>query len=506
LVDSQSNVYFWSGQFNLHSLDKEGSLRWRHDLCTPKKDAFCNPESCDPGYGIVVPTVLDYYDTLYFYVGDELFVISRDGGLVEREVVQIPGLEVPGHSSLYIANGVRHHSSNIFAELAGAATLTSDGRITAAYFVSNGAASDEFIAPTGTVTVSRRGGYLSSFDTGWKTDLMTGFSFQSRVTELDDERYLFMGAATPLPREYDPDRTGFIAQIEESSLSWSHPLHRDFEVPGSPPFDSRADRIVSQPAVSPNGRAYALSFFGVVYALDLDRRELRRLMNFQSEGVFSWYNRPVVDAEGTLYFIQNHAASGSTLWAIDPEVLWEQPLTRADLSETFDHPGIKWTVSHGPHGGGMGTPAIAADGTIYAPMNGLAAIDPDTGEEIWRFGSLTMGSSPTILPDGTIVVGQSSRGQVFFLRENVNNGGLAQEGWPQAHRDYYHSNNANHPFVWDRSEPPPYPADPSEKPADESGCQAAPAKASVPVVIGGLVAFLVLVVWRRRSMAGAGPP
>lgn len=303
----------------------------------------------------------------------------------------------------------------------------------------------------------------------------TDFDFRTRVTLLDDNTHLFTGATADLPRdELGPDRTGFIGEIEDHSLAWSEELERDFPVYSSPGNLTGNDRIVSQPAVGPNGRVYALSRLGVVYALEPETRELRRLLNFQAEWAFAWYTRPVVGADGTLYFLQNYNISGSTLWAVDPDVLWDNPLDGEDISDSFDQPGVKWTYTRGPHGGGLATPAISEDGTIYAPMNGLSALDPETGEELWRFGKLTMGSSPTILPDGTIVVGQSTRGQVFFLRENVDNGGLATEGWPQAHRDYYHSNNAEHPFVWDRSAEPPYPANPSETEQTQSGCSVAP--------------------------------
>ena len=62
-----------------------------------------------------------------------------------------------------------------------------------------------------------------------------------------------------------------------------------------------------------------------------------------------------------------------------------------------------------------------------------------------------------VLSDGTLVVGALD-GYVYFLKEkNIDNGGLAEGGWPRAYHDNYHSNNAAHPFRWDRSKPPPYP-------------------------------------------------
>lgn len=505
LVDSESNIYFWSGRWHLHSLDKHGNLRWRYDLCDPEGEYLCRLESgCEYDGSAPIPTVLDYYDNLHFFVGNTLYVISSDGKLLKKTQVDLPGLELESSTNLYIANGTRQYPVGISREEAGAPALTSNGNLVGP-FTAVAADWRDFIYPTGVVEISRRGRVVDVFDDAWKKEPKVDLGFQTWVALPDDQRVYFTGARKPIPySDNAPHRDGFIGLVREGSLQWSEDLERDFEVYSAPPGYDPTFEIVSQPAVGPNGRLYALSSVGAVYALDPESRDLRVLLNFQVQWPFDWYTRPVVAGDGTLYFLQGYQTSGSTLWAVDTDRLWEHPVDRSDLQDSRP-PGVKWTFSRGPLGGGLGTPAIAADGTIYAPMNGLSALDPDTGEELWRFGDLTMGSSPTILPDGTIVVGQSSKGQVFFLRENVDNGGLAKAGWPQAYRDYYHSNNAAHPYMWDRSGEPPYPENPEAKP-QETGCQCASGAAGRPegrpvglafVLMGSAAALL----YRRRKTA-----
>ncbi|MGM0558090.1 MAG: hypothetical protein ACQEVA_17020 [Myxococcota bacterium] len=163
-----------------------------------------------------------------------------------------------------------------------------------------------------------------------------------------------------------------------------------------------------------------------------------------------------------MYIAYHHYPLGpGVLWALDTQTLWTDPVPERDnpwnRADPENHDGLEWRRSYG-ESGGWSTPVLSENGRLYEAMGGIGALDPDTGEQIWRFGERTMASAPTILSDGTIVVGQGITGRVFFLQEDTPNGGLADEAWPTALHDHYHSNSAAHPFKWDRTGDPPYPA------------------------------------------------
>jgi outer membrane protein assembly factor BamB len=100
---------------------------------------------------------------------------------------------------------------------------------------------------------------------------------------------------------------------------------------------------------------------------------------------------PTVGLDGTIY-IQD---AQNFVYALNPDGTLRWKFTDFDLP---DHP--RYDV-------GQRVPAIGADGTVYAPADGLYALDPETGVRLWRFNPRLWKScrqSPVIGADGTIYI------------------------------------------------------------------------------------------------------
>ena len=100
---------------------------------------------------------------------------------------------------------------------------------------------------------------------------------------------------------------------------------------------------------------------------------------------------PAIGADGTVY-VQDFR---DIVYALSPsgDLKWK--------FDDFEYPG------HPVYFVGQRVPAIAEDGTVYVAADGLYALDPDTGERIWRFTPLYAKScrqSPVIGADSTIYV------------------------------------------------------------------------------------------------------
>lgn len=100
---------------------------------------------------------------------------------------------------------------------------------------------------------------------------------------------------------------------------------------------------------------------------------------------------PAIGPDGTVY-VQDFR---NIVYALSPsgDLRWK--------FHDFEYP------EHPVYFVGQRVPAIGADGTVYIAADGLYAIDPDTGERIWRFTPYNARScrqSPVIGEDGTIYV------------------------------------------------------------------------------------------------------
>ncbi len=455
LVDDQDNVYFWSGRWNLHALDSRGNLRWRFDLCHPPEDSLCGPRTpdCRPNATRVVPMVMDYHETLFFFIGNVLYAISSGGELLLKHRVVPPELQNPDQYDLSIATGGAP-VSNITSNHSGRAVLHRDGTLSAAYVgtPTTGSIVGQRDVVSGVVHLERDGRVLDNANSSWIPS-REFHRARPHIAGRGGTRLAYSSRQTPLPFTIE-DSTGLFISLWEYEADWED------ELTVSESLTVPRDYDVIEPALAVDGeRTYGLSSNGAVWGFDETTQSARRLFHFYRPGLYSWQTRPVVAPDGMLYFAENRILQGGALWAMDPDQLWETPgavdPARRNLPVPRDHPGLEWGRVYGG-GAGYTTPALAQNGRLYAGMSGIAAHNRHTGEQIWWFGSRTMASAPAILSDGTIVVGQGITGRVYFLEEDTPNGGMAMSGWPTVAHDRYHSNNSDHPFRWDRSGEAPY--------------------------------------------------
>ncbi|MGQ9603247.1 MAG: outer membrane protein assembly factor BamB family protein [bacterium] len=132
-------------------------------------------------------------------------------------------------------------------------------------------------------------------------------------------------------------------------------------------------------AVSPNGT--------VLWSYGFENLEPRELPNLPYS--------PAIGNDGTIY-VQDYEFR---VYAFTPS---------GELKWRFDDFGVgQERIVH--YDTGQRVPAIGYDGTVYIAANGLYALDPESGEKIWRFYPFpTEGrscrNSPVIAPDGTIYI------------------------------------------------------------------------------------------------------
>jgi hypothetical protein len=453
LVDDDDNVYFWAGRWNLHALDNRGNLRWRFDLCKPFDDRLCktDPDECQPGVTRMVPMVMDYHGTIFFFIGNVLYAISSDGELLLKHRVEIPDVEIEPGAFLNISTGSEDHVGSAWTNLDGSPVLQKNGDIVASYRVTGGSGD---VFPSGVISLSRAGEVQETSDFVWRNE-PASYMLMTRLLGARDGHLGYAG------------RLGFgrgqatFFSLRDFEPHWSMEILSDFWVN----VDTGLDEIWPDLAAGPNGRVYGVTRHGAVYAFDLQEEVGKRIFNFHHVGGFSWQNRPVIAGDGTMY-LGYDVFGGGFLWALDTSHLWENPVAErpdpGSIAEPDDYEGVRWRHSNGGDDtgavGGWTTPVLSQSGRLYAAMGGIEAFEPESGDVIWKFGMRTMGTAPTILSDGTIVVGQGITGRVFFLEEDTPNGGMAEEGWPTVRHDRYLSNNVEHPFRWDRSGEPPYPS------------------------------------------------
>lgn len=212
-----------------------------------------------------------------------------------------------------------------------------------------------------------------------------------------------------------PSHPGVAASVgpQTSRLRW----HRDLE--GS---------VTAGPVVGPDGTILAASNGGVLHALDpLTGRDRWTFDGGGSYGSDLSTSPAVVGGvviwpgpRDRLFGVDG--ATGRQRWSVE---LGAQPLSPAVLSPTtvvvatmdgtvaaIDVSAaaatVRWTLAIG-EGVSYGSPAVAADGTIYGTVGDqLVAVrdDGDHGTVRWR---VTVGAdievSPSVGPDGTVVVG-----------------------------------------------------------------------------------------------------
>lgn len=147
----------------------------------------------------------------------------------------------------------------------------------------------------------------------------------------------------------------------------------------------------SCPAVADDGTIYISTGifrhtdWGTLYAVDPGGT-----IQWSYDCDFNPYS-PVVGPDGTIYIQDFH----NTLYAVTPagDLKWK--------FSDFQSPVQIW------YDMGQRIPAVGSDGTVYIAADGLYALDPDTGERLWRFNPLyskCCRQSPVIGSDGTIYI------------------------------------------------------------------------------------------------------
>jgi outer membrane protein assembly factor BamB/subtilisin family serine protease len=144
--------------------------------------------------------------------------------------------------------------------------------------------------------------------------------------------------------------------------------------------------ISSSPGVAADGTLYVFDDLGYLFAVNPDGTQKWRTSSTAITG-YSYECTPLVGPDGTIYCVDYvNTVSPGYIYALNP----------ADGSR-------KWRFATGYN---YGSPALAADGTLYAKSNDgyLYALNSD-GTQKWRYPcSVASYNSPVIGTDGTIYI------------------------------------------------------------------------------------------------------
>jgi sugar lactone lactonase YvrE len=219
----------------------------------------------------------------------------------------------------------------------------------------------------------------------------------------------------------------------DGTVQWEHPVSWP---------------VLSSPTLGPDGTIYVGAQATLnqtlspspLLALNPDGSELWRFT-----ATNNIRGTPAVGADGTIYFTTDSisASQPGVLYALSPNgnLLWSLPLSRVtDASVAIARDGTLyvftrdgrlsavtstgielWNVAAGAAPGGetlRPSPAIGADGTIFVSGGALRAFLPD-GRLRWQTTNGTFYSSPTIAPDGSVLV-SSQEGWIHLVRDGTN--------------------------------------------------------------------------------------
>jgi outer membrane protein assembly factor BamB len=215
--------------------------------------------------------------------------------------------------------------------------------------------------------------------------------------------------------------------------------------------------IYSSPAIAVNGTVYIGTPDGNLTAVAPDgTREW--MINLRTSSAIQ--STPTISSNGTIYIVARGGAAGN-LTAVAPSGTREW-MIKIDSSASYGSPAIaangtiyigttsgnltavapdgtrEWTVQVGSPAGHT-SPAVSANGTIYiSHSNGnLTAVSKD-GAKLWsvKAGTQTLYSSPAIAANGTVYFAQALGSGVGNLTAVEGDGsGLANSAWPKFHQN-----------------------------------------------------------------------
>jgi outer membrane protein assembly factor BamB/protocatechuate 3,4-dioxygenase beta subunit len=217
----------------------------------------------------------------------------------------------------------------------------------------------------------------------------------------------------------------------DGTLNWKH--------------DTPPNKLInSNPVIGPDGTVY----IGVDYSLYAIDSDGNKIWEYPTN---HWFEiSPSIDSDGTVYIVD-----GSNLYSINPggTLKWKK--------EIKTYTGV----------------VIGSDGTLYVGSDDLCALNPNTGDIIWKYGAISINydsgpvvgadntiyvagyeglytinsdgslkwiydgceiskSNPAIIENGTIYFGSSN----FLYAIHSQSYGLENSPWPKTHHDNRNSN------------------------------------------------------------------
>ncbi|WP_400259872.1 iron chelate uptake ABC transporter family permease subunit [Candidatus Methanomassiliicoccus intestinalis] len=177
------------------------------------------------------------------------------------------------------------------------------------------------------------------------------------------------------------------------------------EIPFNPPLDENGNiswsgrTFLSGPSTPAydSGAVYFGAADGKVYCYKVTKEEAQQIWVYDSQGCI-YYTKPTfatVNGERVLY-IGNYEGYVHALKAESGELLWKKEAINYITEGKQSTPGSVDSISIGPDV----IIVCCSDGTMSKTYGRMLALDPASGEEIWRGDYLT--SNPVIFDDGFV--------------------------------------------------------------------------------------------------------
>src|SRR5262249_16840180 len=187
-------------------------------------------------------------------------------------------------------------------------------------------------------------------------------------------------------------------------------------MPVQAPGDPRPE-IQSSAAIAPDGTIYVGTFRGTLLALRDPGTgdQLSLQWSFHPEGASSFHTTPAIGADGTIY--AGFSTGGAT------------PEAHGTFYALDPRGQVKWTIDLGA-GRQTASPTLGPDGTIYVTSGAgkLFALSPE-GKTLWTAQSgPTLKAAPALAQDGTAYVA-SMNDKLYAIERPAGGGGEGTIRW-----------------------------------------------------------------------------